>query len=134
MPSRHRWRTVPTLFAQDLIGPCKRQAAKICHNCRQKVCGLGDECAICSPFIHQTCQPIPLKRGRPTLPADLSKPRRANTKAFVDEAVKLFNTKSACLFCSGEIFEGDLYCRHCGREQEHDHRQEAVEADRRLQG
>ena len=134
MPSRHRWRTVPVLFAQDLKGPCERQAVKVCHNCRQRVCGLGDECPICRPFIQQTCQPIPVKRGRPALPADLSKPRRAQTKALVNEAVKLFHTKSACLPCSGEIFEGDLYCRHCGREQHHDHPQKAVETHERPQG
>lgn len=117
MPPRHRWEPVYTLLEQGRVAPCGHQATAACKRCPTLVCGMGDVCQHSARALKDVCEPPKRPPGRPLKPADPAKPGRKATQLVVGSAFNLLDSQHPCIFCHGDIFQVDGYCRHCGRRQ-----------------
>ena len=116
-PLSHKWKNLHPLLNQDALAPCNMAASHECRRCRLKICQLTDPCSYCGKAIRQECQPVRKLAGRPPKPPDPSKPRRRASQEKAADGIQLLSSLIPCAFCNRGIFEGDVYCRHCGHPQ-----------------
>ena len=114
-PLNHNWKKLLPLLNQGVLAPCDMTATQECRRCRLKICQLTDPCSYCGKAIQQDCQPVRKPAGRPAKPPDPSKPRRRASQKKAAEGMQLLSSLIPCAFCNRGIFDGDVYCRHCGR-------------------
>ena len=117
MPRRHRWISVYPLLDPEQHAPCGHQAEQACKRCSTLVCGKLDGCQDRARVRDEVCEPPRRPPGRPLAPPDPTKPGRKATQLAVASAFGLLGSQLPCIFCHGDIFEADAYCRHCGRGQ-----------------
>ena len=117
MPRRHRWGPIYPLVDQEQTAPCGHRAEQVCKRCTTLVCGMVDGCQPRAQVLDQVCDPPRRPPGRPLAPPDPTKPGRKATQLMAASAFDLLESQRPCIFCHGDIFHDDGYCRHCGRSQ-----------------
>ena len=117
MPRRHRWTPAYPLLEPERVAPCGHQANEVCIRCSTLICGMADDCQHSARALEHVCEPPKRPPGRPLAPPDPAKPGRKATKLMVASTFDLLGSQYPCIFCHGDIFQGDGYCRHCGLKQ-----------------